>query len=351
MSREKRRSRSPNGLIEPQANDRWPRGVACRNGFKLLGTPLGFAGTVNPGLYFVGNVNDPIPHAGQRILATRFTAAALGAAGRELDALTLDFDRKIRLGRMDIRLLPAGLGPGSAQLEVGFSDRKIAYCGGVRLATPLHSPTVDVAECDLLLLDTAPAEPRPPSPKRTAERLADWVTEQLARGRAPAVVCGSLTAALDAAWSLSRTDARVRASRPLFELLRRIEPLGYAHPRLHRLEQRWPTDQAVLHLSRLWPPSGLPARRRADVAYVGPGRACPEWAAVGFRLGEGEDRPGLVAYARATGAAQIALGPLCDDATAAMLTRAGLEVYRVPHPTQIPLPLADAAQAADGRVR
>jgi hypothetical protein len=338
MSREDRPGRSATGLIEPLANDRWPRGVTCRGGFKLLGTPLGFAGAANPGLYFVGNTNDPTPTTGQRILCTPFTAAALGAEQRGLDALTLEFDRKIRLGRMDIRLLPAGLGPGTAQLEIGFSDRKISYCGGVRLGTPLHSPAAEIPECDLLLLDTAPAEPRPPSPRRTADRLARWVAEQLDRGDAPAVVCGSSTAALEAAWALGRAGLRFRACRPLFEMLRRIGPLGYAHPNLHRLEQRWPTATAVLHLTRLWPPPAIPARPRDAVAYVGPGRALPRFAGVGFRLGEGEDRPGLVSYVESTGAKQVALGPRCDDATAALLAKTAVSIFRVEKPTQIPLP-------------
>jgi len=335
MPRVDRPSSNRGNLISPAAIDRWPRGVSCEGGFRLLGTPLGFIGSPNPGLLFIASVDDPAPRGNQRILATPFAAAAIGAELRDLDALTLGFGRKIRLGRMDISMVPAGLDPGSAQLEVGFKDRRIVYCGGVRLQAPLFASPIEIATCDLLLLDVAPAEPRPGSPKRVAARLGKWVTEQLDAGRVPAVVCGSAGAALDAAWTISRLDVPTRACRPLFEMIRRVEAYGLPFPRLRRLEQRFPRRGVLLHLDRIW----SSRRRRNPVAYAGPGREQPAWADVAFRLGESEDRPGLVSYVRETGAAKVALGPRCDETTAAMLTKAGVSVYRVGHPTQIPLPL------------
>jgi hypothetical protein len=335
MPRAERPSGDDGGLISPAAIDRWPRGVSCEGGFRLLGTPLGFIGSSNPGLLFIASVDDPVPRQDPRVLATPFAAAAIGAERRDLDALTLGFGRKIRLGRMDISMVPAGLDPGSAQLEIGFKDRRIVFCGGVRLKAPLFAPPVETMPCDLLLLDVAPAEPRPGSPKRVATKLARWISDQLAAGQVPAVVCGSAGAAIDAAWTLSRMDVPTRACRPLFEMIRRVERFGLPFPRLRRLEQSYPDEGALLHLARLWP------GREADlpVAYAGPGRERPAWADAAFRLGEGEDRPGLVSYVKKTGAAKVALGPRCDRSTASMLTNAGVAVYRVGHPTQIPLPL------------
>ena len=121
-------STTPNGggeLMQPRAIDRWPRGIACDGGFKLLGTPLGFKGSNHPGLLFYSSIDETVPLQGQRILATPFAAAAIGASARGLDALVLDYERKVRLGRMDIRLLSSGLGPGSALLEIGFQERRI----------------------------------------------------------------------------------------------------------------------------------------------------------------------------------------------------------------------------------
>jgi hypothetical protein len=130
-------------------------------------------------------------------------------------------------------------------------------------------------------------------------------------------------------------DVPTRACRPLFEMIRRIESFGLSFPRLRRLEQTLPEEGVLLHLSRLWEP----LETDAPVAYVGPGRKPRDWADASFRMGEGEDRPGLVAFVKQTGAAKVALGPRCDQATASMLANAGVAVYRVGHPTQIPLPL------------
>jgi hypothetical protein len=55
-------------------------------------------------------------------------------------------------------------------------------------------------------------------------------------------------------------------------------------------------------------------------------------------MGEGADRSALVEFTLRTQAAHVALGPRCDEQTAAALEKAGATVYRVHHPTQIPLP-------------
>jgi len=332
-------STTPNGggeLMQPRPIDRWPRGIACDGGFRLLGTPLGFAGSAHPGLLFYSGVDDAIPLQGQRILATPFAAAAIGAAIRGLDALVLDYERKVRLGRMDIRLLSSGLGPGSAALEIGFQERRILYCGSVRTATPLLGLPAASTPCDLLLLDTAPAAPRGIAPRTAARRLDAAVRGSLADGAVAAVACGSRTAAIEAAYVLGQIDAPLLAVRPIFEMLRRIEKFGLACPRLHRLEQAWPGSGTVLHYEHLLPQTVRNATS-TRVIHVGPMAAGSPSGTI--RLGDGADRPELVEFALGTGAAHVALGPRCDAQTAAMLEKAGAQVYRVHDPTQIPLPL------------
>ncbi|MCP4601357.1 MAG: hypothetical protein GY847_12675 [Proteobacteria bacterium] len=336
-------SKSPPGsndvLIHPAAIDRWPRGIACEGGFRILGTPIGFGNTRGASLKFLSHMDEAIPERGRRVLCTPFIAAAIGTENRGLDTLTLGYDRKIRLGRMDIRLLPAGLGPGSAQLEVSFRDRRIVFSRGVRLAgTSGAALAVEIPTCDLLLLDTAPAEPRPPSPKRVSARIVDWVNNTVSAGEVPVLCAGSFAAAIDTAWALRHLDIKVRACRSLFEMLRRVQEAGYSMPCLRRLEQQLPRSGAVLHLSRLWADTGVARKSSAQVAYIGPGRAKPKWADVAFRLGEIEDRPGLVSYVQSTKASQVALGPSCDKTTSAMMQKAGINVYQVPDPTQMPLP-------------
>ncbi len=338
MTSFKGQAKSGDLLIQPKAHDRWPRGVACDGGFRILGTPIGFGTAGGASLKFLSHVDEPMPSRGTRVLITPFLSQAIDAEKRGFDVLTLGYGRRIRLGRMDIRLFPSGLGLGASQFEVSFKDRKIVYAGGVRLSRPLFSSPAAFPSCDMLLLDAAPAEPRPPSPKRVSKQIEAWVKETLSIGRVPLLLAGSITSALDLAQILQQLDIQMRACRPLFEMLRRIESVGYAMPNLTRLEQTWPTAGAVIHFAHLWPKSRFSAATSMLVAYVGPGRNKPKWANAAFRLGEGEDRPGLVSYVKKTNATQVALGPQCDEATSKLLRNAGFDVYKVQHPKQIPLP-------------
>jgi hypothetical protein len=325
-------------LAGPANADHWPRGVSRTGGFRLPGTPLGFPGCVRPGLLFLGDPDQDVPRRGQRVLATPFTAAAIGAKERGLDTLHLGFGRKIRLGRMDIRLLPAGRGPGSALLEVGLHDRRIVYCGGVRLGKPLIGPAAEIGSCDLLLLDARVADSRPPSARRTGPQLAEWAAALLPAQR-PVIACGNLTAALEAARSLMDAGLPVRAFRPLYEMLCRLEEHDFPLAGLHRLEEELPDGEVTLHAADIWPSTRLARGAGLVVAHVGPGRACPDWAGRTFRLGEGEDRPGLVTFVRETGATEVAVGPGCDDEIVAAIRKTGARVHRAPRPTQILLPL------------
>ncbi len=338
MASSKGQSQSEDILIRPKAHDRWPRGIACDGGFRILGTPIGFGRARGADLQFLSHVDDPAPSRGTRVLITPFLSQAMDAEKKGFDALTLGYGRRIRLGRMDIRLFPAGLGLGSSQFEVSFKDRKIVYVGGVRLARPLAAPPAAIPSCDMLLIDAAPAEPRPPSPKRVSAQLKAWVEETLSSGLVPVLSAGSVASALDAAWTLRQLDIPIRACRPIFEMLKRTENVGFSIPGLKRLEQICPTTGAVLHFARLWPNSKFIATKSTLAAYVGPGRNKPKWAKIAFRLGEGEDRPGIVSYVKKTNATQVALGPLCDEATSLLLRNAGFNVYQVQHPEQIPLP-------------
>lgn len=314
-----------------------PAGVTYDRGFRLPGTPLGFQGTVNPGLLFFANIDQRPPRTEQRILSTPTAAAAVGAIGRGLDTMGLAYERKVRLGKMDIRLLPSGFGPGGALLEVAYKDRVIVFCDGIRLARPLHSTPAIVPTCDLLLIDTACAEPRPPSPRTVAKELAAWAKRGL-EGGVPVVTCGSPSAAVDAAWALKDLEAPVTAARPIYEMLSRLETVGYDFPRLRRLNQEWPGEGLVLHWSHLWTYSRF--FKEADaVAFAGQGRTAPRWATASFRAGEREDRSGLSSFARQTGAGTVVLGPRCDEATASLLRRSGLNVSHLESPKQMRLPL------------
>ncbi len=58
--------------------DGLPRGIAYEDGFRVLGTPIGFGGAKRAGLQFISQ--------------------AVGADKKGVDALGLSYDRKLRRG-------------------------------------------------------------------------------------------------------------------------------------------------------------------------------------------------------------------------------------------------------------
>ncbi|MCP4198609.1 MAG: hypothetical protein GY762_15800 [Proteobacteria bacterium] len=310
------------------AVDGLPQGIAYEEGFRILGTPLGFGGAKNADLQFVSHVDERLPRRCKSMLTTPFVAEAVGAEKRGVDTLSLSYDRRIRLGKLDIRLFPAGLGPGSAQLEVAYKGCKIVFSGGVRLTAQNGFSPAEFSKCDLLLLDAAPAQARPPSPERVSEKLKRWVKKNILDGKVPILCFGSRGAVLDAAWSLRHMDNRVCAYRPIYDMLRRVERVGFSLTRLRRLGQRLPSHGIVFHFSHLWPGPKID-EKDIRVAYVGPGKVVPTWASEAFRLGESESRSGLVSYVSKMQPSQVALGPRCDEATSKRLCEEGFQVYRI----------------------
>ncbi len=330
---------APHGIKAPAAIDRWPRGIAYKHGFRILGTPLGFKNATRSGLNFISNLNDQPPGRGTRVITSPFLASVMDMEARGVDALVLEFGQQIRLGRMGIQLYPAGLGPGSSLLEIAFQNRRILYCGGMSTHQPLNSPPIEIPECDLLLLDVVVAEPKPPAPGNMTKPLLTWIQYTQEKRRIPVITYGNLTAALEVCWMLASHGVAIRTPRKTFEILRRAAAMGAQIPKLHQLRLTLPPKEVILVFAERWHTSRFFNDPSVVCAYAGPGReGGPFPTDSSFRLGEGADRPSLVTYIRETRATQVAIGSDCDEALARLLQKAGIETYRLVHPAQMPLP-------------
>lgn len=324
-------------MIKPASLDRWPRGIAYHNGFRILGTPLGF-GNVVGSLRFLDNLEARTPRKGERLITSHLLSLAFGEKRRRNDILGLSYTQTIRLGQMALRIYPTGLGPGASQLEVSIKDRKILYCGGVRMARPLICAASEVPRCDLLLLDVPISEPKPPAPTTVSKSLQSWLAQCIDEAQRPFLIFENRAAAFDCIYSADRAGVSLRVQRRLFEMVRRASvelPIGNA---VLRLGQKVNIGEGALISIADWHKSRFFSEPDKRVAYVGSGRALPRFADVAFRMGECEDRPGILAYIRQTGASQVALGDMTDETLTEPLQEMGVEVFRLTHPTQIPLP-------------
>ena len=127
----------------------------------------------------------------------------------------------------------------------------------------------------------------------------------------------------------------------IFNMVRGLQHPEISQKSVVRLNQSLPwkgKKGMIVHMESSWAGSRFVSRTVDAVAYAGPGRAVPVFAQRGFRLGEGEDRQGLVRFALATGATEVALGPASDRTTALAMKKAGLLVHYLETPVQLPLP-------------
>ncbi len=314
-----------------------PAGIAYRNGFRIYGTPLGMGDARDAGVRFLSSMEERSPRRNERVLLHPAAAAALDRSTSS-EVLSLEFHKRIRLGRMELELFPSGLGFGASQLLLTFKGRRILYCGGVRFAVPLFALPAEIPPCDVLLLDAPPAEPKPPAPRRVAAELVASLCEMSTLGLV-VVVTGTHSAALDAMGAVALLEFSTHASRGLFEMFRRCLPFFGTSGKIRRLSQRLPKDGILFVPLDRWMRSRFFAMvGKERVVFVGPRKISPSWASLSFRLGEGEDRAGLAAYAGQTHASHVILGQRCDDALAKSLLSNGMDVRQIIRPVQLPFP-------------
>jgi hypothetical protein len=311
-------------------------GIAYRDGFRIMGTPMGMGGVTDARLRFLASMDEKAPRKKERVLMHPASAAALCKEAAS-DVLAMDFNKKIRLGRMEIELYPSGVGLGAAQLLLTYKGRRILYSGGIRAAVPLFSPPAEFPPCDVLLIDVPSCDPKPKAPSRVAKELATSI-ERIAASGLTLVVLGTRTAALDVVGVLSALPFPIHASRGLAEMVQRCKPF-IGHTRIRRCDHGLPKEGILLVLLEGRLRSGFSsAVDKERVVYVGQGKACPSWASISFRLGESEDRAGLAAFAAQTGARHVILGQRCDDASLESMMSTGVEVHRIARSIQMPFP-------------
>jgi hypothetical protein len=116
---------------------------------------------VGRGLRFVSSCLAPAGRRSDRVLSTAFTGRY--HFGPERPFLSAPVGATIRLGAAEVRLLPAGVGPGAAQLHFQSDDGVLLYTVGCRLSgTALAVPArFEVADVWVLRVDAAPGDGPP----------------------------------------------------------------------------------------------------------------------------------------------------------------------------------------------
>jgi hypothetical protein len=336
--------------VAPSAK-RSARAFLYRAGVRLQGTIVACDASAGSDLIFLSHAAAldaraarALPrarHGRRQILTTETTLALLGAPGERLRsyALLASPGRPFALGDLRVELFPSGHAPGATSLLCERGGARVVYAGVIG-----HGDAPAVRQADALCLDATFGAARfafPPVAEALA-RVRALVVEALSRGAHPIVLTDAPTSSLAIAIALVEAGVAVRAARPVVQAAAAYARAGLPAPPLQRFDGRLRAGEALL-----WPPEARDAAQlgrldsptfilatghAADPAEVARARA-----EHGVALADRADFAGLLRYAEATGAREIALMNAPADELARTLEARGVEVYPVGPPRQIAL--------------
>ncbi|MBN2530866.1 MAG: hypothetical protein JXR76_31055 [Deltaproteobacteria bacterium] len=329
-----------NRVISIRSADRLPRSIVFDRGFKIIGTPLAFRGSRNPGLLFFSDLNMKVPAGTKRLIGTNTVVGSLGSRMQRMDAIAVSYDRSFKLGKMDLRLLPSGMGPGASLLEITYNNRRIIYSSGLRTTTPLMGESIPEIKCEILLIDFEMPETKPPAPRTIKPRLIEWYNTNVSKvsNISPVVLCDSAPALFDAFAVFSEIPDALFAHSSSYNILRHTSMQTNHSHRIKRLSREWPKSGVVFGTSQWFYRSAHHKNEAILRCYCGPDVRIPIDTSA-FRLGEPEHVGGLVQFAKKCGARTVALSPSAGDVCAAAFRKAGFDVYFSRIPKQLKLPL------------
>ncbi|MBN2340213.1 MAG: hypothetical protein JXX29_23120 [Deltaproteobacteria bacterium] len=317
-----------------------PRGIICDRGFKILGTPLAFKNAKNPGLLFYADLDMTIPRGTKRVIGTALVMNALNAKHRNIDAIAVGYDRMFKLGNMELKLLPSGMGPGTALLEIKFKNKSILYTAGLRSAKSLSGEQVQPVHSDILLVDYAVSEHKSPAPKTAKAELLKWIHSHRAAesGIAPALMCGNRTSVFEALAAVADLDEPVIAHRSVYNLLRDTGVPFLAKHAISRMERKWPIRGIVLLMHSTFAGGRYRTDHQIPRCFCGPHSLAPP-DAMHIPFGEREHVRGLIKFAKQCNVHTVAISSIANEHTAAAFRKAGFDVFYSKIPEQLTLPL------------
>lgn len=317
-----------------------------RGGLHLTGTPLWLDARRKSELSFVSHAHSDHIARHERVIATAATLRLMAhRLGKVPGALPAPYRRPFELGPLVLELLPAGHVLGSAQLRVTLADgTRVVYTGDLNLTPSLTAEAAEVAECDVLVIESTFGHPRYVfgSKEETLEQVARWVKDKLDRGIPPVLLAYSLGKSQEVIKFLTGRGFDVCAHPAVYDVGQLYLELGVTLGRVRRFGGKLKdgevgvfTPQAKRSgaLASLWP--------RATAVLTGwalDADAHRRYGAdVAFPLSDHADFPQLVAYAKATGAREVLTHHGFAEELALALRADGVTARRIGQPLQLKL--------------
>ncbi|HZH04151.1 MAG TPA: MBL fold metallo-hydrolase [Myxococcaceae bacterium] len=325
-----------------------------RGGLHLSGTPLWLDARRKAELSFVSHAHSDHIARHHRVIATAPTLRLMThRLGTLKSALPVPYNRPFELGPLVLELLPAGHILGSAQLRVTREDgQRIVYTGDLNLEPSLTAEPAQVAECDVLVIESTFGHPRyvfPPK-EQVLDQVEAWALGNRDRGVASVLLGYALGKSQEIIKHLVRRGFRVCAHKDICAMANLYAELGTPVGELRCFDGTVEDGEVVVvppHRARasvggLWP------RSVAVVTGWGvePGAAARYGAQRAFTLSDPADFPSLVRYAKATGAEHVITCHGFTDELAAALREEGVCARAVHRTLQLELFPSAAGRAA-----
>lgn len=306
----------------------------AKEGLRLRRHPLWMDGRKKQPLCVVTHAHADHAARHHRTIATPETLALLAdRVGLPGEAIPVELGGHVELEGLRIELLSAGHILGSAQARVTLPDgRRVTYTGDLNDAGARTAAKLQVAHCDVLVIEATYGDPRYRFPPREAAlaALTQFVEVTQATGDVPVVLGYPLGKSQEALLHLGEQGFRLAAHASIHDVCMRYRALGVALPEVRRFEGSLEPGEVLLFPPNLRRSGALEGLGRVRTAVLS------GWALDGARrdramgdvaipLSDHADFGGLVAYAKATGAKQLFTMHGQVEALAAALRAEGLD--------------------------
>lgn len=309
-------------------------------GLHLNGTSLWFDARRKSELSFVSHAHSDHIARHERVIATSATLRLMQhRLGKLRGALAVPFRRPFDLGRLVLELLPAGHVLGSAQLRVIREDgARVVYTGDINFSNALTAEPAEIAECDVLVMESTFGHPRYVFPPRETafDRLAAWCTDQLRSGITPILLCYTLGKSQEAIKALSARGLRLCAHASIHDVCAVYGELGMPIE-ARRYDGHFEEGEVGVFPPQLARSHHLTRIRRATAALTGWAVDGRHGADVAFPISDHADFPSLVRYAKQSGADEVITVHGFAEDLARALRDEGIVARAVNRPLQLPL--------------
>ncbi|MBX5481545.1 MAG: MBL fold metallo-hydrolase [Myxococcaceae bacterium] len=316
-----------------------------RAGLHLSGTALWLDAHRKSELSFVSHAHADHIARHERVIATAATLRFMQhRLGKVKGALPAPYNRPFELGPLVLELLPAGHVLGSAQLRVVLPDgTRVVYTGDLNLAATLTAEPAQIAECDVLVIESTYGRPKYAFPPReqTFDAIAAWCRTNLERGVTPILLAYPLGKSQETVKALTQRGLKLCAHTSIHSVCQIYGELGMPLE-VRRYDGRIEPDEVGLFPPHIARAASLQRLKRATAvltgwALDGPVAARRYGADIAFPVSDHADFPSLMRYARASGATEVITHHGFADELAEALRKEGFIARAVHRVLQLPL--------------